>query len=406
MFFGEQRIPGAQRMESHSFERFDIASGAPFNTLQARLGMIRDGQRYVMRRALLFVFIAWGVPLILCAIGGPAGALDAVGGYLGELPVLARFFLAIGLFVIMATQASVQLQRLLQQFSLAPILPWSSSSQASEAIQRAIRRRDSGWAELACLVGAVVVSWLLYTRLIESGEYSWAKQAGEAGAYVTAAGWWVIAISNPLFSFLLFRWVWRFIVWQGLLKSLAQLEMRLVSTHPDGQGGLGFIGSYPNAFMLFVLALGCVIGAVLATLFMQESLEASLYGYVMALWLGLVLVALCVPLLPFNKHLARLKQETLVRYNAIATQHFRAAERSLLGRNVAAGEAEEDREESEYTADPSKTMALVKKQSVTLINLKALLPVQFAALLPVAAAGVTLLPLKEILALMKKVLLF
>jgi len=391
-------------MESHSFERFDIASGAPFNTLQARLGLIRDGRRHTFRRAVLFVFVAWGVPLVLCGIAGLAGDSDAMRGYLGELPIWARFFLAISLFVFMEPQASVQLQRLLNQFSYAPILSPASLTGASAAVKQAVRRRDSRGAELLCLVAAVMVSWLLYARLMESGAYSWAKQSGAAGGHLTAAGWWIIAVSNPLFSFLLFRWIWRFTVWNGLLKSLAQLDMRLVSTHPDGRGGLGFVGTYPNAFTLFVLALGCVIGAVLATLLMQESLEASLYGYVMALWLALVLVALCVPLLPFNKLLARLKRETLVRYNAVATQHFRAAERAVLGKNVAAGDEESG--EPVGAPDPSKTMVLVNKQAVTLINLKALMPVQFAALLPVAAAGITLLPLKEILALMKKVLLF
>lgn len=391
-------------MESHFLERFDIAAGAPFNALQARLGLIREGQRHISRRAALFVFIAWGVPLILCGIGGSGGGFDAMKEYLGELGVWARFFLAIALFVIMETQASAQLQRLLKQFSYAPILSRASFTQAAEAVKQAVRRRDSRGAELVCLIAAGVVSWLLYARLMALGDYSWAKQPGDTGAYVTVAGWWAIVVGNSLFSFLLFRWIWRFIVWSGLLKAFAQLDMRLVSTHPDGRGGLGFVGAYPNAFVLFVLALGCVIGAVLATQLVQESLEASLYGYVMALWLVLVLIAFCVPLLPFNKPLTQLKKQTSVRYNALATQHFREAERSMLGHNVAV--ADEDRGEAENTPDPTKKMLLVDKQSVTLINLKALLPLQLAAVLPLAVAGAAMLPLQEILALMKKVLLF
>lgn len=391
-------------MESRPIGQFDIASGAPFNALQARLGLLREGQRRIGGRVVVFVLVAWAVPLVLCGAGGAGSGLDAMKAYLGELPVWARYFVALALFVIMEKQAGLQLQGLLKQFTRAPLLSRSSLASAGEAVTQAVRRLDSRWAELFCLVAAALVSWLLYARLMESDDYSWAKRPGAARDYLTAAGWWIIVVSNTLFGFLLFRWIWRFIIWCGLLRAFAALDMRLVSTHPDSRGGLGFVGKYPNAFMLYVLALSCVIGAALSTLLAQDSLEASLYGYVMALWLVLVLAVFCIPLLPFNRPLARLKQDTSVQYNALATQHFRASERAMLGENIAAGA--EDQEQAGQTRDPSKTMVIVDRQAVTLISFRTLLPVQLAALLPLAAAGVTLLPLKEILALMKKVLLF
>jgi len=385
-------------------ETFDISSEGPFYAFQERLGLIGEGQRNIGRRVLLFVLIAWGMPLVLSVFGGPGAGLPAMKEYLGELSIWARYFLAIALFVIMEKQAGAQLRDLLKQLFDSPILSRAVRAPASEAVAWAVRRFGSPWAELACLLAAIAVSWILHVRLAAAGDFSWARQPGEAGAYVTAAGWWVIAVSNPLFSFLLFRWFWRFVVWCGLLKSLASLEMRLVSTHPDGRGGMGFIGAYPNAFLLLVLAIGSVIGAMLATQLVQGSLEASLWAYVMGAWLVLVLAAFCTPLLPFNKPLARLKQATLVKYDGIATRYFRSAERSMLGENVVA--TDEDDEETQAAADPSKTMLLVNKQSVTLINFRKLLPTQLAALLPLAAAGAAFLPLKEILSLLKKILLF
>jgi len=385
-------------------ETFDISSEGPFNAVQKRLGLIREGQRNIGRRALLFVLIAWGMPLVLSVFGGPGAGLPAMQEYLGELPIWARYFLAIALFVIMEKQAGAQLRDLVQQLFNSPILSPASRAAASEAVAQAVGRLGSQRAEWACLVAAVAVSWILYYRLAAMGDFSWARQPGEAGAYMTAAGWWVIAVSNPLFSFLLFRWLWRFVVWCGLLKSLARLEMRLVSTHPDGRGGMGFIGAYPNAFLLLVLAIGSVIGSVLATQLVQGSLQASLWAYVMGVWLFLVLAAFCAPLLPFNKPLARLKHATLVKYDGVATRYFRATERSMLGENVVA--ADEDDGEMQATPDPSKTMLLVNKQSVTLIHFRKLLPTQLAALLPLAAAGAAFLPLKEILSLLKKILLF
>ena len=91
-----------------------------------------------------------------------------------------------------------------------------------------------------------------------------ARAVGPEGARLTVAGWWCALVSNPLFWFLLLRWLWRHAVWGLLLRDLAGLDLRLVATHPDGAGGLAFIGQYPNAFAAFVFALSCVVGAAIA----------------------------------------------------------------------------------------------------------------------------------------------
>ncbi len=56
-------------------------------------------------------------------------------------------------------------------------------------------------------------------------------------------------------------------------------------------------------------------------------------------------------------------------------------------------------------ADPSKVLVSVRKLSVFLLNREGLLPVSAAALLPLVAAGATQLPFKEILKVLKRLLL-
>ena len=88
--------------------------------------------------------------------------------------------------------------------------------------------------------------------------------------HLTLAGWWCVLVSAPLFWFLVLRWLWRHLVWGLLLRDVAGLKLRLVATHPDGYGGLAFIGGYPNAFAAFVFAMTCVVAA--------ETLQALLHG--------------------------------------------------------------------------------------------------------------------------------
>ena len=168
----------------------------------------------------------------------------------------------------------------------------------------------------------------------------WLVTVGPEGARLTAAGRWCALVSSPLFWFLLLRWLWRHAVWGLLLRDLARLELRLVATHPDGAGGLAFIGHYPNAFVAFVFALSCVLGAAIARALLQGGLAAAAYGQLMAAWLVVVMILFGLPLLAFSRPLRRLKEATLLAASSVATRRERATERELLGSNVsAAGDA-------------------------------------------------------------------
>lgn len=189
-----------------------------------------------------------------------------------------------------------------------------------------------------------------------------------------------------------------------LLRELAALELRLVSTHPDGHGGLDFIGQFPNAYASFVFAMSCVLGAAIAHELLAGDLALNTYGFVMGGWLLIVLLLFAYPLLAFRKPLTELKERTLLTCSALATRHHRAAEREILGRNISASEDAEPAKAQEIP-DPSMVFATTQKLSGLLITRSALLPVSAAALLPLVAAGSTQLPIKELLTVMKRLLL-
>jgi hypothetical protein len=211
-------------------------------------------------------------------------------------------------------------------------------------------------------------------------------------------------VSIPLFVFLLLRGVWRHLVWANLLRRVSRLELRLVATHPDGKGGLSFVGEYPNAYLLFVLGVSCGVAVAVAKHMMQGSLTATTLTTVMASWLVIVFAFFAYPLSAFSKPLAELKDKTLRTMSARATVSQRAAERKSLGANIVAP----DPQEAEAVADAvdlTKQYDQTRKLSSILINRNTLLPVAAAALVPFAIAGATKLPYKEVFSVLKKLLL-
>lgn len=383
---------------------FLVARGGPFYTLQRQLGLLREDAFRAGRRAVLLVGLAWGVPLVLSIVAGDAVGPAADRPYLLDPGVWARFFIAVGLFILMERQTEERLRKHLAQFARAPLLAPGSFEPAAEAVTKALKRRDSRLAEIVCLTIAILATISAPFRMIDVEISSWMVRVSTDGNSMTAAGWWCIVFSNPLFLFLLLRWIWRLCVWSMLLRDLAGLELRLVATHPDGHGGLAFIGQYPNAYATFILAVSCVVGAAIAKEFLTGDLTGEAYAIVMGVWLLIVFLPFAVALLAFRKPLATLKEQTALACSALATRHHRAAERDLLGRNITASE-DSGKETGQEIPDPSKVFATTQKLSVLLFSRSALLPISAVALLPLVAAGAPIMPVKELFKILKRLLL-
>jgi len=390
--------------EEKKVGEFLLAHGGPFYALQQQLGLLHDNAFRAGSRALLFVTLAWGVPLVLSMIAGSAYGPATDSPYLLDLGAWARFFVAVVLFLLVEKKVEKQLRTYLLQFVRAPLLAPKSFESAATAVTRALKRRDSKTAEGICLLVAALVSLVLYQRLLTLDITTWAVQLAQGNNSLTLAGWWAVIVSNTLFAFLLLRWLWRLCLWGLLLRELATLELRLVATHPDSHGGLAFLGTYPNTYAMFVFAISCVLGAAVAHELLDGTITTTTYGFIMAGWLVVILVLFAIPLQAFSKPIGKLKEQTLLAYSARATQHQRAVERELLGNNIAANE-DSDKLNIEDISDPAKAYAATRKLSGMLISREVLLPLSVAALLPLVAAGTTQLPLKDILKVMKRLLL-
>jgi hypothetical protein len=380
------------------------AHGGPFFELQRRLGLLREHALKTGRRALLFVALAWLVPLLL---GLPRSFLsvDAPGSYLGDLGVWGRFAIGVGAFVLAEQQVERGLHIKLGQFLKAPIVAPGSVQAFGDAVTVALARRDSRLAEAVCLGLALLAAIFAYLNMRTSGVASWAVDVSAEGRRITAAGWWTIVVSQPLFVFLLLRGLWRHLVWAQLLRRIARLELRLVATHPDGNGGLSFLASYPNAYVLFIFGISAAIGAAIAKHLLQESLTTTTFSTIATGWLVIVLALFAYPLSAFSKPLGQLKERSLLMLGTQATRYHRSNERKILGTNVVAASTDEVQQQADDIADPTKQFETTRKLSAMLLSRTAVVPVAAAALLPIAAAGVTILPYKEVFSVLKKLLL-
>jgi hypothetical protein len=324
--------------------------------------------------------------------------------FLTDPTVWANFFIAVGAFFLAEQQVEQRLREKLLQVLSAPIIAPTSLASAATLVNQAVSQRNSRTAEAVCLGLSILAALNVLRHLLVVDVSSWAVTASPAGNVITLSGWWTTLVSVPLFWFLALRGLWRHFVWSLLLRRIARLELRLVSTHPDGKGGIGFIADYPNAYMTFIFGVSCAVAAAVGKNLLHAEASMTNIAILMGGWLIIVLALFAFPLSAFSRPLAELKEATMIRLSTQATEFQRLSERKLMGSNMVVNSVTEA-EEVKDVADPGKSFDTTKKLSTFLLNRSALLPVAAAALIPFAAVASTRVPFKDVFELLKKMLL-
>ncbi|MFX0547661.1 hypothetical protein ACEWPL_019320, partial [Roseovarius sp. S1116L3] len=136
-----------------------------------------------------------------------------------------------------------------------------------------------------------------------------------------------------------------------------------------------------------------------------ETISATTYTAVMVTWVLITNGLLALPALFFTKPLRDLQQRTQDVAQAQATRHQIAQEHSVLEESICCA-SEEEITQAESVPDPKVIFKAARNLSTVLIQRTSLLPISAAAVLPVFAAGATLLPLKDLFQVLRKLLLF
>lgn len=147
-------------------------------------------------------------------------------------------------------------RRIFPYFVTSGIVIEAQESRFAAILRQAAQLRDSWLACAVLAVLAVLLAWRFtgVDATLHADELSWAvnRETGLLG--LGFGGWWFLVVVRPVFAFFLLHWVWRLCIAAVVSWRIAHLDLRLVPTHPDGAGGLGFLEQAPLAFSPIILA--------------------------------------------------------------------------------------------------------------------------------------------------------
>jgi hypothetical protein len=145
----------------------------------------------------------------------------------------------------------------------------------------------------------------------------------------TPAELWYTLTDWPFVQFLLWRSLWRWVVWSRILFGIARIRLELVPTHPDRRGGISFL-RLPSvgycAFLLFAVA-----SMMCAEWGDKLTLNPSLAGFkpLLALFAGVGALVAFGPLLVFAPQLYRARRRGIIECGARACDEGRRFQRHV-----------------------------------------------------------------------------
>jgi hypothetical protein len=290
---------------------FSLVRGGPFFRAQLALRLIGPNKWNFTRRILTLIAIGWLPLVVFTAVLNPEGLSSLVRDY----RVHARLLLAIPALLIGEGFMESRFHLVMQHIRQIGILDPSDLAYMDGVTATLVRVRDAFLPEFVVFVLLAIHTAVSYRGLVDATP--WLGRGAGANLQLTVAGWYAVLVSAPLFQFLLGLSLWSWLLWTFFAFKLSRQNLRLVPTHPDEHGGLGFLGLTAVAFAPVAFAATAVIGATWRNEILHHG--AHLMDFkLQAIVLLIIIAAVSLgPLLFFVPRLASLRRQGILEYGIL-----------------------------------------------------------------------------------------
>lgn len=364
--------------------------------LMRRVGLIPAEGLGVARRAVFFGALAW-LPIAVWAVltdrALPGG--EATEPLLQHFGVHVRGLFAIPMLIVAQGLAHNIFLQLLPWFVKSGVVPPTQVQAFDQAIRNMFRLRAASWPWL--LLACIAVVWSSIAPEFQNEHVlTWAGEPGSKGPGIGFGGLWYLFVTRPMYVLLWLAWLWRVALLTRLFWDIGKLDLRIVPTHFDRCGGLGFVERFTFMFSLVIFTVCAVLASGWAheALYHGVTLQSHL-GPLAALYVQLLLI-FCAPLLAFFPALSRSKRFAELEYGTVVgRQGALVRERWIEKRTV--DDPVLDAPEIGPVADAIALGEAAARMRPAPIGARALTAILVPATLPFVALLLTRYPLDEIL---------
>lgn len=383
---------------------FSLVLGGPLYQLWRRLFLSGPALELLGRRMIGIPVIAW-LPLLLLSLWDGHAFSGVAVPFFYDFSVHARFLVAVPILLLAEIVVHQRIQRVVQQFISTGIVTSQTLAGFQAAIGSTMRLRNSLVVETAMAVFAFGFGWALWRGDSGLAASSWFGTVDGTRQITTAAGWWYLHISIPMFQFLLYRWVFRVFVWFLFLKRVARLPLHLTPTHPDRSGGLEFVGGAAHAFVPVILAQSIVLSAVIGSRIVFHGRPLVAFQYEIAAFFVIQLLLVLGPPCVFAKTLLELKRQGRREYGVLAAHYTSEFHDKWINGGAPPGEPLLGSSDIQSLADLANSYTVIGEMRPVPLTKDTITQVVGAVAIPLLPLALSIVPANEILAKLFSLLL-
>ncbi len=299
---------------------FSLVRGGPFYRVQQAAGLIGPNRWNHGRRVIFALAIGWVPLVILTGLFHP----HLLSNLLRDYRVTARLVIAVPILLVGQTLMESRFRLIVQHLREAKLLGPDDLAYMGRVITTLARWGDSWLPELLIVVMVYVNTAAIWQgRVAEAiaDRWGWAVIGIGSGAQLTPAAWYYGLVSQVIYRFLVGLALWKWLLWTFYLFKLSRLDLKLVATHPDHHGGIGFLGLSPMAFAPIAFAISAAIGSNWREQILSAGAQLMAFKVQAVVLLAVILIMAMGPLIFFVPRLAKLRRWGIMEYGTLAQIH-------------------------------------------------------------------------------------
>jgi hypothetical protein len=378
-------------------DNFSLVLGGPLFQLMCRAHMANDALALVRQRIAVISLLSWLPLAVLAAVEGHLLDHTIAVPFLYDFEVHIRLLVAVPLLIVAELVVHTRLRPIARAFIDRGIIPEQSMARFDQALRSAFRLRNSVLAEVLLLVFVYVVGvlvvWQHYTALQAN---TWYATSTPTGLRLSLAGMWYGYVSLPIFQFLLIRWYFRLFIWTRFLWQVSRIDVRLIPTHPDRLGGLGFLAGTVYAFTVLLVAHGAMLAAQFADRILFTGATLNDFKVETAVMVLFLLCLVFGPLLVFSSQLANAKRTGLKEYGTLAERYVREFDSKWLRDGAGKDEPLVGTADIQSLADLANSYDVIKTMRFAPVSKDAIVRLGAAVLIPIVPLALTMMSIEEL----------
>ena len=308
--------------EASSLQKhFKLSSGGLAYSVQRWIRGPESPEFPIPIQILVAIALLW-LPLVLLSLfEGSFTGTEVAQPLLADIVPHVRFLIAMPLLLLADLVIDPSIGAATRNLESSGTVPDAEQPRFQKALTDMHRDRDSVWPDFVIIVLALGITWLFKPGYGDSAlqavatSWMWFVQDGEVR--YSAAGWWYLLISGPMFQVILFRWFWRFFIWAAFLFRVSRLSLVLQPTDPDLAGGLSYLGIAQQTFVAVFFAFATVASSTIAHDILAEGGTFDDARPEIIVLVLVFVVVIYAPLLFFSKQLFMARRAGLREYGSL-----------------------------------------------------------------------------------------